>query len=166
MKKYAWRTGFHASASADAVMTELVRLGVRDCGLTAELVLDQARDKNSLLHGFFEWDDSVAAEKYRVEQAQSLIRAIVVLPEENTTPALIRAVVRVGDGQEKGRYWETERAMSDEQMSRRVLLDAARDAQAMSARYRALSKYSEKLQICADRFDELASWLIEEPETA
>ena len=44
-------------------------------------VVDEARDPASVLHGSFEWDDTVAAEKYRVIQAQKLIRAFVVTIE-------------------------------------------------------------------------------------
>lgn len=54
----------------------------RNCGMiTPGQVVDEARDPASVLHGSFEWDDTVAAEKYRVIQAQKLIRAFVVTIE-------------------------------------------------------------------------------------
>jgi len=159
LPKYSWKTGFHACAPADEVMGELAQLGVGETGVTPEMVLERARDGHSILHSFFEWDDSIAAEKYRVEQAGSLIRAIVILPEAAKASTVIRAVVRVSDGQEKGRYWETERAMSDKEMSKQVLRDAAKDAQSMAARYRGLSRYSEKLMKCAVQLEEMAGWL-------
>jgi len=41
--------------------------------LTARGVVDRARDPQSALHSKFEWDDSVAGEKYREAQAYRLI---------------------------------------------------------------------------------------------
>ena len=46
--------------------------------LKAEHVLDAARDPKNPLHPCFEWDDSVAAEKFRLEQAGYLVRHLRV----------------------------------------------------------------------------------------
>lgn len=46
--------------------------------LTPEAVLDYARPDDSPLHTYFEWDDSVAGEKYRYRQAQGLITKVKV----------------------------------------------------------------------------------------
>lgn len=46
--------------------------------LTAEDVVLAARDPESALHGCFEWDDSKAAEHWRLQQARSLIRSVMV----------------------------------------------------------------------------------------
>jgi 4-hydroxy-L-threonine phosphate dehydrogenase PdxA len=50
-------------------------------GITPEIVLSDARKKSSPLHSHFVWDDSVAAEKYRLVQAAELIRRIKVTYE-------------------------------------------------------------------------------------
>lgn len=47
--------------------------------LTPMGVLDAAQDNDSPLHGFFEWDDSVAAKEWRVEQARDLIRRVKIV---------------------------------------------------------------------------------------
>lgn len=47
-------------------------------GATPEKVLNIARDPNTELHKCFEWDDSVAAEKYRLGQARKVIQLLVV----------------------------------------------------------------------------------------
>jgi hypothetical protein len=41
--------------------------------ITPQEVLEKARDENSELHKCFEWDDSIAAEKYRLQQARAII---------------------------------------------------------------------------------------------
>jgi hypothetical protein len=44
--------------------------------LTAQAVVDAARDPLHPLHQHFEWDDEKGAEKYRVSQARQLIRIV------------------------------------------------------------------------------------------
>lgn len=46
--------------------------------LTPEDVLDFARPEDSPLHSYFEWDDSIAGEKYRYRQAAGLITKVKV----------------------------------------------------------------------------------------
>lgn len=46
--------------------------------LEARDVVDDARDFNSPLHDCFEWDDSIAGEKYREEQARVLIKTVYI----------------------------------------------------------------------------------------
>ena len=44
--------------------------------LTAQLVVEAARDPLHPLHAHFEWDDEKAGESYRVHQARALIRVV------------------------------------------------------------------------------------------
>ena len=44
---------------------------------TSKQVLELARPKNSPIHQYFDWDDSHAAELYRLEQARQLIQCVV-----------------------------------------------------------------------------------------
>lgn len=46
--------------------------------LSPAIVVDEARDEDHPLHPRFEWDDGLAAEKYRQEQAAHLIRTVKV----------------------------------------------------------------------------------------
>ena len=50
--------------------------------ITPQEVLEKARDVNSELHKCFEWDDSIAAEKYRLQQARSIIINLVYVPKK------------------------------------------------------------------------------------
>lgn len=47
-------------------------------GLSPALIVDDARSDDSPLHPIFTWDDSVAAEKWRHEEARMLVRHIRV----------------------------------------------------------------------------------------
>jgi len=54
--------------------------------LLPEIVVDEARPNSSPLHNYFTWDDSEAAEKYRLVEARELIAVCVeYLGEENKT---------------------------------------------------------------------------------
>ena len=49
--------------------------------LTSKQVLDAATPGHSPIHKYFEWDNSAAANRYRLDQAAGLLRAIVVIEE-------------------------------------------------------------------------------------
>jgi hypothetical protein len=46
--------------------------------VTPKTLLERARPNTSPIHELFEWDDSVAAEKHRVEQARRLIASVTI----------------------------------------------------------------------------------------
>lgn len=49
----------------------------------AEAVVEAARHPDHVLHRYFEWDDSAAAEQWRLMQARALIRKVMVtMPTE------------------------------------------------------------------------------------
>jgi hypothetical protein len=46
--------------------------------LTPDDVVRAARDPNNALHEYFDWDDSVAGQKWRIQQARHLIASVQV----------------------------------------------------------------------------------------
>lgn len=59
----------------------------RDNGrLMPQDVVNAARNRRSPLNPFFEWDDSVAAQRYRLQQASLLIRRVRVEVTVNQVP--------------------------------------------------------------------------------
>lgn len=51
--------------------------------LTPEAVVTDAKEENSPLHSYFEWDDPTAAHGFRIGQARTLIRSVHVEVEVN-----------------------------------------------------------------------------------
>ena len=51
--------------------------------VTPQEVLEIARDENTELHKCFEWDNDLAAEKYRLIQARSVIINLVFVKTDN-----------------------------------------------------------------------------------
>lgn len=73
-----------------------------DAPVSPYTIVAEARKKRSPLHAAFEWDDTVAANKYRVVQARHLIKHIVVVVEDDNgekeeMPAFYN-VVQADDG--------------------------------------------------------------------
>lgn len=59
-------------------------------------VLERAKDENSELHKCFEWDNDVAAEKYRTIQAGNVIRMLYIEPKSEDEPP-VRVLSRTSD---------------------------------------------------------------------
>ena len=77
MNKYTWRIDFYHKIDANDVGKELEKIE-QTTGITNQNVLKYAKDETTTLNKMFEWDDSVAGEKYRLEQARKIINNIQV----------------------------------------------------------------------------------------
>jgi hypothetical protein len=73
--------------------TELLSIREDKGRLTAALVVEAARPADAPLHGRFTWDDTAAAERYRILQAGKLIRSVRVTFNRRD-PAMGRGRVR------------------------------------------------------------------------
>lgn len=127
MIRYTWRDGQSDDPGlAQQVGEKLNEIERQNGELTPEAVLEEARSQNSLLHRFFEWDDSAAAYAHRLWQARVLIgRVHVRFIDDGKDRTPVRAFVnlRRDDGQA---YVNTVTAMSDE-FKRAQILKRARD---------------------------------------
>lgn len=63
-------------------------------GLTPEAVVADARNPKSPLHKEFEWDDSIAGQKFRLHQARELIKRVRVHVQTTTREIRVAAYVR------------------------------------------------------------------------
>lgn len=98
IKEYSWNiTGFFAKADANKIGVELEKIE-ENSELTPETVVDYARTHtNSELYKCFEWDDGIAAEKYRRHQASCVITNIkveIIKENKKKTNKPIRAFVQ------------------------------------------------------------------------
>ena len=142
--KYSWRPGSRVSLDADLAGRELERIRKANAGqLTSEAVLERARSANCALHAHFEWDDSAAAEQYRLSQAGDLIRAITIdVTHSNIEPVkTIRAFVSV---EREGRrsYTSTVVALSDQELRKQVIEKAWADLEAWRQRHAELVEFA------------------------
>ena len=116
------------------IKQELERLRRPDGLLMPVDVVNRARDPESVLHECFNWDDSDAAEQYRLWQARQLLRVVVsVLPGTDTMTKV--NVSLYSDRAQGGGYRPLIAVLRDPSSRAALLEDARKDAQAFRERY-------------------------------
>lgn len=99
-------------------------------------IVDESRPATAPLHTCFEWDDEVAAEKYREVQAGNLIRSITVVHETPThEPVEVRAFVKPLET-----YAPIEVVVNSEEQMSALLESALAELKAFEKKYATLSK--------------------------
>lgn len=116
--------------------------------LAPALVVDSARDTTSPLHPCFTWDDTLAAEKYRENQARQVIRSIRVISVGDSDQAtMVRCFVNVEGNDEEGRrYVATTRLVDDEQLFEQVRVQFLKELHAFEKRYAEILAVRDLLQ--------------------
>lgn len=114
--------------------------------VTPENVLNMARSKKTELHKCFEWDDSIASEKYRLIQAREIIRHFVIMPPEEKAEETPK--VRSYQVTTKRNVYEPTRVIlqkPDEYMA--LLKKAKAELEAFKRRYKTLTELEELFEI-------------------
>lgn len=124
--------------SAQTAGEELEKIERKHGEVTKELVLESARSAKSVLHPCFEWNDTKAAEKFRLTQATRLINAVTIVVDEAEVTE-VRAFVNVTDSN-KGRFINVQSALTDEDAREIVLRRALNELQAFKKKYADLSE--------------------------
>lgn len=168
MKVYEFQlkmAGLH-KVSAEVAGQVCVTLANSTGGLTPKRLVEASRDEQAPLHAEFEWDDTVAGELYREQQAQTLIQHLVIVESDSEKERQIKLVKKeqeetkphsdptekdttthdrgfVSTGERNNRYVELFSALTNE-VWRKNLLDAARrDARTFIAKYHRLEELSK-----------------------
>lgn len=115
--------------------------------LTPALVVDAARPAEHPLHGHFQWDDGIAAEAWRREQARKLIRSVRVTYSAGTGAEThsVRAyhAVRTSAGHA---FDPTEEIIEDPFRRRLILNDMRRDWETLKRRYEHFAEFVEMIR--------------------
>jgi hypothetical protein len=141
---YQWRPGSRIKISAQDAGERLEYLNKQNGKLTADIVVEDAKPEESVLHPAFEWDDLKAAHQYRLEQGRHLIRSVTIIhdtPEEEPKP--IRAFVVVAETPKSDVYVPTMDAMLDENLRKQVLARALAELLAIKRKYEDLAELAD-----------------------
>lgn len=114
--------------------------------LTPRLVVDEARNEEHPLHSRFEWDDAVAGEKYRLDQAQRLIQVVKLsFTDGKGKEQSVRAYqsVRREDGHT---YVPSEEVVADPFLLQLVLMDMKREWKSLQERYGHFSQFAQMIR--------------------
>lgn len=134
---------------------DVLTMMANDGPLSPERVLDYARPQDSALHGCFEWDDSAAAEGFRLVQAGALIRRIkidVVVQSRNPTRVKLRAFVSQPSlrGESGGSYVSIEK--SDQEDFKKEILVQLRNIRSRYSHHKDFESVWVAIDDALDRF--------------
>lgn len=137
-----WRPGFEGLFKGDAqkVANEIFEIGEE---VTPSQILEKARDKTTELHKCFEWDDSVAAEKYRLHQARQVVCNLVIKQDEVDKTAPQRRVLHKTEA--TGGYKPLSLIVKNQTEYEKLLEQAMSELRAFKIKYHALSELEEIL---------------------
>lgn len=134
---------------------ELLAVRNRLGKLTPQSVVDVARDPSHPLHSRFEWDDAVAGEAYRRQQAHDLIRKAKVVyreADEAEPVRMTRAFVAVPTGE--GHVFDPVEEVVEDPFRRQLVLNEME--RAWKDLYRRYREFQEFAQMVRRDLDEAA----------
>ena len=71
-----WQTGIFKGADAEKCYAEITSIGDE---VTPEQVVEKGKNPDSELHKCFTWDDTEAAEMWRMREAREVMRQLIVI---------------------------------------------------------------------------------------
>jgi hypothetical protein len=140
--RYSWKWTALGGVPAEVAGPVMQQLSDRNGGrLTPEGLLDSARPKKSPLHECFEWDNAVAAEHCRLDQARYLIRNLVIryveLPSsKRMKPRQVR--VFYSEPEAANQFVSIETVMSDEDLFGQVVAEVKQEITELRDKLKAL----------------------------
>lgn len=136
---YKLKSGARLPVKAQVAGEECERLEAKGM-LTPSNLVEASRPEDAPLHKCFEWDDTVAAEKWRQTQAAYIIRSVEVTIEKSIEPTRAFVATVSDDSREYRSVGYIMRRADD----REALLDSARrELLAFRRKYQTLHELSE-----------------------
>ena len=137
-----WKPGMEHLFKADA---NLVANEIADIGenATPKQIVEKARDESTELHKCFDWNDTTAAEKWRIQQARQVVCCLVIKQVDdrlNETP--IRTFYMPDMQRDKG-YRATELIIRDKDEYQRLLDRAMGELRSFKVKYSMLTELEE-----------------------
>lgn len=133
--KYSYKVPGLQKAPAEVTGKVFEELANSEKGLSPRTLVDASRDVDAPLHNEFEWRDDVAAEKYRLTQAQGIITNLrIVTIQADGGKALDRAFVVKPGGESQ--YVFIQNALSREDWKDHLIEEARRECKAFLGKYR------------------------------
>lgn len=134
-----WKIKGIYKADANAVYNEITSIGEN---VKPSEIVEYARDENTELHKLFTWDDTVAAERWRENEARCIIRNIVIVKnkndeDEDKKPIVVRAIVSTSERMQE--YTTIQRVVKNPDAYERLLASAVAELKAFKRKYETLS---------------------------
>ena len=143
---YQWKNSAYIKADAN-VAGKMCEELERTVGLTAETMLEANRAESAPLHSEFEWDDEIAAEGYRLQQARHIINCLCIR-QEDAKKEPIRAFFRVDTASSS--YESLDVIIRQEDKYAALLKAAGNELKAFKKKYAALKELEELFKLIDD----------------
>ena len=140
------------NAEIEKVVKELQE---RDGVCSPQAFVEEARKEDSHIHGLFDWDDSTAAEKWRVHQARTIIGRVRVLLNKQETPAFVHVIITQDDGTQHEGYAGIEMAMNDAELRGQVFAEAQNGLKGWQSRLAAFTEAAGAVQLLGEAIESL-----------
>ena len=137
-----WTTPGFFKADATKCYEEIQDIGDE---VKPEQVVERATNPESELHKCFDWDDSSAANKYRLYQARLVINHLIVVTrdtDEEKEPVQFRVMLK-NESTKDSAYKQTLVMVRDEDEYRKLLDQAYRELHSFKQKYQCLSELAE-----------------------
>ena len=149
---YEWKTPLYkvSAQTAGEHIEELDRLHGE---VTPQILLDDSRPEDAVLHSCYEWDDTKAAERYRLHQSKMIIGNLVCVSinDKDKLQEPVRAFITVNARNEKASYRPTIIALSEDEARAKVLDNATKELESFKRKYEALLDVAEFLKDFAQK---------------
>ena len=137
---YQFKTGamykVEAKVAAE-VMNELEAEGK----LSAKELVNVSRPDDAPLHDEFEWDDEIAGEKWREQQARVMIASVTIIHEDLPQKEPIRAYFHIEQNQPN--YERIETIIKQEDRTEMLIKMAKKELAAFKAKYSGIQAFQK-----------------------
>ena len=145
MQKYEWKCPGLYKVGAD-IAAKVVESCKDSSGyIQPTAVVDKSRPAEAELHGCFEWQDNIAADRWREQQARVLIKNIVTVEirDDDKKQDVIKTFVHVISPEEQSRgYKMTAVAVQDPRDRDYILSTARRELASFKSKYSKLTEFA------------------------
>ena len=135
-----WKMPGIFKADPQKVAEEITAIGD---DVTPEQVVEAARDESSELHKCFDWDDQIAAEKWRKQQARQILCFLIIKEEEPSEAVPLRVFYK----NDEGGYKKSELIFRNDDEYQKLLQTALAELSAFKRKYARLQELSEILAL-------------------
>jgi hypothetical protein len=135
-----WKVNGIYKANAQAVYDEIQQIGDT---YTPEQIVEKATDESTELHKCFEWDDSAAAHKYRLSQAQGIVRCLVLVNEKVEDKELPKVRAIVSTNMRENTYEPVKITIRKVDSYERLKAEALRELEAFRKKYAVIEEIGD-----------------------
>lgn len=137
-----WAIAGQFRGNAGKCADEIASIGE---SVTAKEIVEFAKDPSTELHKCFEWDDAIAAEKYREHTARVLVRSITYEHVVEDTEERVMIRIFSHDDDEKV-YKQTVRMVVVDDEYEKLLRQALKELEVFTRKYQVLNELSEIIE--------------------